>query len=139
MKKKTVRDHIISQGLGTLQPDGRVLDINGECIDFRCDDCRKDTSTIGEYYWLHDHVWAQANADGVLCIGCFERRLGRQLTREDFDLTEGLNQSLIMHQSKRLKDRLGGGAFFAWKPEQPTGMDRLQVEAALKAHLAKGE
>jgi hypothetical protein len=37
-----------------------------------------------EYYMVHDIVWASAFMgpyDGMLCIGCLERRLGRPLTR----------------------------------------------------------
>jgi hypothetical protein len=38
-----------------------------------------------EWYMVRDAVWTEARAaDGYLCIGCLERRLGRPLTSEDF-------------------------------------------------------
>jgi hypothetical protein len=39
-----------------------------------------------EYYMLKHPVWAQANPalDGMLCIGCAEKRLGRRLRASDF-------------------------------------------------------
>ncbi len=36
---------------------------------------------------VHDHVWhaaGMADADGFLCIGCLEARLGRTLIAADF-------------------------------------------------------
>jgi hypothetical protein len=52
---------------------------------FRCRDCGLDTGAgpgeIGEYYSVHDAVWAAARMqrdDGMLCIGCLETRLGRR-------------------------------------------------------------
>ena len=41
-------------------------------------DCRVDTVEIGEYFMINNNeLWAQAmgDADGILCIGCLERRL----------------------------------------------------------------
>lgn len=51
---------------------------------FNCLDCGIDT--IDEYYSVWDDVWLRANpsGDGMLCIGCLERRLGRRLTALDF-------------------------------------------------------
>jgi hypothetical protein len=40
-----------------------------------------------EVYHVKDHVWARARMrawNGCLCVGCIERRLGRQLTPKDF-------------------------------------------------------
>jgi hypothetical protein len=123
-KKPTTRDLCITSGGYRLGPDGRVWD--GErYTDFRCVDCRIDTSTIGECYWLHGHVWAKVKADGCLCIGCVEKRLGRQLTRQDFDLTDIRNQPIV-HQAKRLRDRFGG-AVPLWEDleERPTLLTRI--------------
>ena len=52
---------------------------------FYCLDCGFDTY-YGEYYMLADKLWLQANPkiDGMLCIGCVEKRLGRKLKKEDF-------------------------------------------------------
>lgn len=55
---------------------------------FKCIDCRVNTSKIGEYYVVEDRVWEAAigknDATGMLCIGCLEYRLKRQLTFSDF-------------------------------------------------------
>jgi hypothetical protein len=83
-------------------------------VDFRCLDCAVDTAAIDEYYVVTPEVWARAGAgDGMLCIGCLEKRLGHRLDPADF-----LN--IWMHWgdpwkkpfrlSKRLRARLGHGA-----------------------------
>jgi hypothetical protein len=56
---------------------------------FLCVDCGRDTGPCGlrEYYSVHDAVWAAAGmapTGGMLCLGCLECRLGRQLTNDDF-------------------------------------------------------
>jgi hypothetical protein len=57
---------------------------------FECVDCGRNTSHwcgIDEYYMVHDAVWLQtglAKFEGMLCIGCLERRIGRKLCRDDF-------------------------------------------------------
>jgi hypothetical protein len=57
-------------------------------------------------------VWAEAARDlpdtheTMLCIGCVERRLGRQLTPEDFDWSLSLNEPSAM-DTDRLADRKG--------------------------------
>jgi hypothetical protein len=63
-------------------------DCIGECEPFVCLDCGVNTTHINEYYMLEDDVWygaltAQDN-NGMLCIGCFENRLGRKLRPDDF-------------------------------------------------------
>ena len=42
-----------------------------------------------ETYFVHDHIWKAAGMksgkwDGCLCIGCLEKRIGRELTPGDF-------------------------------------------------------
>lgn len=55
---------------------------------FFCLDCQVDTSRgeAEEYYMVHTELWLEVNPgnDGMLCIGCLEKRLGRELTRADF-------------------------------------------------------
>jgi len=86
---------------------------------FECTDCGKNTSKINEYYMVHDSVWGAANMetnaafeqgltnirrpDGMLCVGCLENRLGRQLTPADFTDAE-VNR---WRASDRLKSRQG--------------------------------
>ena len=80
---------------------------------FRCRDCGLDTgggpSGIDEYYGVHEAVWGAAGMpreDGMLCIGCLEARLGRQLTHEDLT---GAPINRIFTHSSRLRDRLRRG------------------------------
>lgn len=53
-----------------------------------CLDCRRDTVyDLNEYYHVHDDVWKQSGVGrhaGMLCIGCLEKRIGRQLNYRDF-------------------------------------------------------
>jgi hypothetical protein len=66
---------------------------------FACIDCGVDTRSatgIDEYYAVHDDVWAAtglAPRDGMLCIGCLERRIGRRLEPKDFDMKAPINHS----------------------------------------------
>lgn len=51
-----------------------------------CLDCKVDTCANQQYYMLKDAVWLTANPQrfGMLCFECVERRLGRELNRDDF-------------------------------------------------------
>jgi hypothetical protein len=54
--------------------------------DFLCHDCGTDT-LCWEYYMVWDETWDRVGVDardGILCIECLERRLGRMLCAEDF-------------------------------------------------------
>jgi hypothetical protein len=44
-----------------------------------CLDCSRDTLRSGDYYMLRDDVWREANpsVEGMLCLDCLEKRLGR--------------------------------------------------------------
>ena len=52
-----------------------------------CMDCGANTSYLCEYYMLKDDIWQSIvpTSAGMLCIGDAERRLGRELTPDDFD------------------------------------------------------
>lgn len=76
----------------------------------RCKDCRVNTLWIKEYYMVNDNVWISAGmhpqVPGMLCIGCLEHRLGRTLTRHDFNsypINDDLNND---PRSARLVNRL---------------------------------
>ena len=73
-----------------------------------CLDCGVDTLASLEYYMVHDKVWplGKLDGDGLLCIGCLEQRIGRQVTRDDFTAVP-INCG---PWSARLTDRLGGQA-----------------------------
>ena len=75
---------------------------------FGCKDCGVNTKEIGEYYAVHDPVWRQSGLgenDGKLCLGCLEKRIGRQLTPEDFKKVP-INASRSV-KSPRFLNRLG--------------------------------
>jgi hypothetical protein len=75
---------------------------------YLCKDCTKSTSKMDEYYMVKDEIWLEAGMEpdsGMLCIGCLEERIGRQLTNPDFkDLP--INNPSFFDQSRRLKNRL---------------------------------
>jgi hypothetical protein len=93
----------------------------------RCADCQVDTGATGEWYMVRDAVWERAwpgtsqpdyvrtydePCRYILCIGCLEARLGRELTRQDFVM--GGN-----YGSARLRDR------WAQMPEQAAKIDGI--------------
>lgn len=77
----------------------------------KCADCDFDTKT--EYYMLEHDLWLKVNngrRQGFLCIGCVEKRLGRELNAFDF-LDAPVNQlaqhpRMRFHRSERLLNRL---------------------------------
>lgn len=71
-----------------------------------CMDCHVSTQVLNEYYMLHQKLWLKIHPedDGMLCIGCAETRLGRQLNSGDF--THYPVNCLINSRSERLIDRL---------------------------------
>jgi hypothetical protein len=78
----------------------------------RCIDCHAETSFTergknDEYYMVHNRLWLKANPGdaGKLCIGCLERRLGRQLKPNDFT---DCSLNNFPRGSKRLISRLTG-------------------------------
>ena len=99
------------------RPDGK-LEVIGPT---ECTDCRMKTGIRGEWYIVHDHVWQQAwpgaewlageSADfmceEILCVGCLEKGIGRQLTPDDFP--RGWD-GIPTYKSKRLRNRAYGAA-----------------------------
>jgi hypothetical protein len=73
----------------------------------RCFSCGVDVWDIGEDFYVHDELWRTYGVEGVLCIGCFEIRLGRKLMPADFP--DGyIGEQIGCQPSERLRDRLGG-------------------------------
>lgn len=73
-----------------------------------CRDCGTDTAVADEYYMVEDPVWEAsglAKDEGMLCIGCLEIRIGRELTPDDF--TAAAVNHGIFNRSPRLRARLG--------------------------------
>lgn len=61
-----------------------------------------------EYYNVHDDIWAQSGLgpnDGMLCIGCLEKRIGRELKSDDFGNCL-INTHPLYIRSERFTDRL---------------------------------
>ena len=52
---------------------------------FLCVDCGVCTACAREYYMVRDELWKEHGAgDGMLCVGCLEKRMGRRLVGTDF-------------------------------------------------------
>ena len=73
---------------------------------FECAACSINTLHINEYYMVTDEVWQAAwpRQRGMLCIGCLENRLGRELTASDFT-DAPINRGYFKY-SERLAARL---------------------------------
>lgn len=73
-----------------------------------CLDCRVDTGKLHEHYFITLDLWLSAVGSkmGMLCIGCLETRLGRQLVPGDFT-TCHINDPKRYPMSDRLRQRLG--------------------------------
>lgn len=85
-----------------------ALDVVG-CTD--CAICSVDCCEIREYYMVTNELWEQYGVvHGMLCIGCLEQRMGRELTKDDFMVGAGDNvldcNSPEKQHSERLADRL---------------------------------
>jgi hypothetical protein len=77
-------------------------------LAFTCKDCAVNTSAIGEYYMVTDDLWAKAGMapdGGMLCIGCLETRIGRQLIAKDFP-DYPVNAIGFSSKSERLMSRI---------------------------------
>lgn len=73
-----------------------------------CAGCGVDTSQIKEHYFLNTELWLQVNNGeerGMLCIGCVEKRLGRQLNSFDFPHVH-INNPRRYAMSTRLYNRI---------------------------------
>ena len=81
-----------------------------ESIDFSCHDCGHDCRRMDEMYMVWDVIWAWATYEHgsarLLCIGCLELRLGRQLRPRDFTQAP-INWDGERPRSLRLRHRLG--------------------------------
>jgi hypothetical protein len=89
-----------------------------------CADCKGNVGWMGEWCLLKNTVWekvwpgtcqksvhAKMPMKHNLCIGCIERRIGRRLSRRDFDLRSKHNLPDFSRRqfpmSRRLRNRLG--------------------------------
>lgn len=101
------------------------------CAD--CLDCGVDTFHIAEYYMVQDVLWDEVNPDveGMLCIGCLEKRLGRILQPSDFPSSVPLNADTSRRRSFRLSSRMEGmpSILDAMMSEDPEGIRRAVRDA----------
>lgn len=75
---------------------------------FDCYDCGVDTHEIQEYFSVHDVIWdhvAWEDPSIILCIGCTEDRLMRELNEFDF-MDAPVNQGCF-GMSERMRNRTG--------------------------------
>lgn len=86
----------------------------GSMARFYCVDCNINTAYLGEYYAVYDDVWHLAgDVDGMLCIGCLEKRLSEALG-QSFELSGKwfpmlpINFDSDIWQSTRLLSRMSG-------------------------------
>jgi hypothetical protein len=72
-----------------------------------CLDCKIDTGKISEHYFIKTSIWMEVvgSIEGMLCIGCLEKRLNRCLTKNDFTDCY-LNDPKIGSKSERFLARL---------------------------------
>jgi hypothetical protein len=85
-------------------------------VDFSCEECGSD---YDEYYMVLNDIWkayGTSNGNGMLCIGCFEERMGRQLYRQDFMPDFPFHEVNAKGRSLRLQDRLSRGLPSLKKP-----------------------
>lgn len=76
---------------------------------YNCKDCKIHTGKAEEYYMVTDSIWNQYGArSGMLCIGCLEKRMGRQLTPNDFPEAIINDPNCGRRMSQRLKNRITG-------------------------------
>jgi len=84
--------------------------LNGRRPSFACAGCSVDVDALGEVsYMVTVRTWQDAVGGGLLCIGCLESRLRRELTPDDFSHAF-INQGAY-GRSPRLRARLTGKAF----------------------------
>ena len=76
--------------------------------EFKCIECDVNTLDVREYYMIQNDLWEQVNPNknGMMCIGCVEEKLKRELTPEDFTNCP-LNLFSPNKKSERLLKRLG--------------------------------
>jgi hypothetical protein len=98
----------------------------------QCHDCGDRAYVqLHEEYFLPNEVWHQAcaaapvmeNDEGKLCVGCLEKRLGRQLCPDDFGNPKmpEFYEAVMRSMSVRLYERLRGA-------ETPNTVDQITTE-----------
>lgn len=77
-----------------------------------CIDCGVNTSDIKEYYMVQWDLWEkyvpEDNHNSMLCLGCLESRMGRQLVPNDFIACILNDDEYFDNKSDRFLNRLLG-------------------------------
>lgn len=72
-----------------------------------CVDCGVNTKLIGDYYMVRPHIWGLWGVgDRMLCIPCFEDRLGRHLVASDFTEAICNHYDVVVLRSQTMLNRL---------------------------------
>jgi len=118
--------------------------------EFLCIGCGVHTGELNEYYIVHDAVWLTANPKhaGMLCIGCVEKRIGRELCSDDFTWLP-INLRALFFGSERLRDRMNAAdmlvfglgdlelSVIAWGIVEAEMKNQERVEAAMERAALK--
>lgn len=64
--------------------------------DFFCQDCK--THDL-DGFMVHDALWRSLCLKGVICLSCFENRLGRKITKADL-MRVPINRHLLLDLSE---------------------------------------
>ncbi|GAB5550173.1 MAG: hypothetical protein SangKO_099330 [Sandaracinaceae bacterium] len=105
-----------------------------------CDRCA--TRTEGEYFMIHDKLWATAvqEDERFLCIGCIELALGRQLDVRDFQ-SAPVNDWPRMNMGERTRSVANGIPGFPIRDEDvpmfwsARFLDRLGLIDRYQTHI----
>jgi hypothetical protein len=110
---------LIAAGLGLPQPwdEHESIDRDPEVEKrFRCVDCGKEA----EYYTVAVELWAStglAPNGGKLCLACLEKRIGREVTLDDFNRLLPLREEWKRHVAQRAAPPVAPGDLWdeAWR------------------------
>lgn len=70
---------------------------------WKCMECHVNTLGTSHYYMVRNELWKEITSKkfkghlhekGMLCLNCVEKRLGRKLTLDDFDLNIPVNYNI---------------------------------------------
>jgi hypothetical protein len=81
-------------------------------VPWPCMDCNVDTDAINEIYIITHDLWRKAvpeedsSMSKFLCIGCLEKRMGRELCSTDFPEHVPMNWPQLFNKSERLLCRM---------------------------------
>jgi hypothetical protein len=95
-----------------------------------------------EVYYVHPHVWEASGVgfwNGVLCIGCLEKRIGRRLQPFDFmaEHAKGFNDPNLPGTQRRLERLLGQEVLLMSEPSEPPLEGPSKFDLAYQAAFGK--